>query len=202
MSRSILVVFAHPALQKSRVGKVLAHAAEQVDGVHVHDLYEIYPDFDIIPGAEQRLLEAHDIIVLQYPFYWYSVPALLKEWFDLVLQHGWAYGKDGHRLEGKQCLAAITCGGGAKAYSSKGMNRFTIRELLAPVEQTAQLCGMEWLGPFAVHGTHTLSDTEVQQYAVDYRRILEALRDDRIDLKQANRRTHINLDLQAVIKEG
>ncbi len=202
MSRSILIVFAHPALQKSRVGTVLASAASQVVGVHMHDLYEVYPDFDIDIKAEQALLEAHDTIVLQHPFYWYSVPSLLKEWFDLVLQHGWAYGTDGHRLEGKQCLTAITCGGGAEAYSSKGMNRYTVRELLSPVEQTVRLCGMNWLGPFVVHGTHTLSDTEIQQHAVDYRRVLEALRDDQFDQKQANRRATVNLDLQAVIKES
>jgi len=202
MPRSILIVFAHPALQKSRVGTVLATAAGQVEGVHLHDLYETYPDFDIAIKREQSLLEAHDAIVLQHPFYWYSVPALLKEWFDLVLQHGWAYGADGHRLQGKACMTAITCGGGADAYSSKGMNRFPIRDFLAPVEQTARLCGMDWLGPFVVHGTHTLSDTAIQQHAVDYRRVLEAIRDGRLDRKQADRRSHINLDLQAVIKEG
>ena len=68
----------------------LRDAAAANPRVTVHDLYEAYPDFDI--DAEQRLLEAHDIVIFQQPFYWYSVPPLIKQWCDLVLEHGWAYG--------------------------------------------------------------------------------------------------------------
>ena len=55
-----------------------------------------------IPKREQELLLQHKIIVWQHPFYWYSSPALLKEWIDLVLEHGWAYGRKGDMLKGKK----------------------------------------------------------------------------------------------------
>ena len=74
----ILILFAHPALQKSRVNALLAAAARPVPGVTFHDLYEAYPDFDIDVAREQKLLLDHDVIVFQHPFYWYSCPALLK----------------------------------------------------------------------------------------------------------------------------
>ena len=78
----VLVLFAHPAVQKSRLNVRLAAAACGLPGVTFHDLYETYPDFNIDVPAEQARLEAHEVIVLQHPFYWYSGPALLKEWLD------------------------------------------------------------------------------------------------------------------------
>jgi glutathione-regulated potassium-efflux system ancillary protein KefG len=90
---------------------------------------------------------AHDVIALQFPFYWYSMPALLKEWLDLVWLHGFAYGKTGHALRGKRLFVATTTGGGQRALSPEGGNRFTMDEFLRPLEQTAYLCGMVWESP-------------------------------------------------------
>jgi glutathione-regulated potassium-efflux system ancillary protein KefG len=187
MSRSrVLVLFAHPALEKSRVNRHLLAAARDLDGVHVHDLYEAYPDFHVDVGREQALLVDHDVIVLQHPFFWYSAPSLVKEWFDLVLEHGWAYGRNGTALHGKRLLSAVTTGGPERAYGQEGRNRFTVRQLLAPVEQTAVLCGMDYLPPFIVHGTHTITPDEITGHASDYRRILEGLRDGSLDLTRAD----------------
>jgi glutathione-regulated potassium-efflux system ancillary protein KefG len=202
MPHRILIVFAHPSLRRSRTGLPLAAAVSDLEGCSLHDLYEAYPDGDIDVEHEKERLLAHDVIVLQHPFYWYSVPPLLKEWIDLVLEFGWAYGPDGDRLRGKGWMSAITTGGGLEAYARRGQNRYTVRELLAPIEQTGRLCGMEWLGPFVVHATHRLSDTEIRQHAVDYRRLLEAIRDGRFDRKKADKLTHLNADLAAVIREG
>jgi len=94
----ILILFAHPALQKSRVNRVLAGEVRDLDGVAFNDLYERYPEFDIDVTYEQGLLLSHDVIVFHHPFFWYSTPSLLKEWQDLVLAHGWAYGREGTAL--------------------------------------------------------------------------------------------------------
>ena len=56
-------------------------------------------NFFIDVHAEQKLLLDHDIIIWQHPFYWYSAPAIIKEWMDLVLEHGFAYGENGRSLE-------------------------------------------------------------------------------------------------------
>ncbi len=173
--REVLVLLAHPALHRSRVNRVLRDAVP--DGVRVHDLYEAYPEFDVDVPREQALLEDHDVVVLQHPFYWYSTPALVKQWLDLVLEHGWAYGSGGVALAGKWMLSALTAGGRESSYRPDGTNRYTIRQLLAPLEQTAKLCGMEWLPPFVVHGTHLLDAAGIRRSADDYRRVLTALRD-------------------------
>ena len=197
---NILILFAHPALEKSRVHRRLAAAVRGLPGVTFHDLYEAYPDFDVDVRREQELLTAHDVVVVQHPFYWYSTPALVKQWEDLVLEHGWAYGREGKALHGKYWLSAITTGGPEAAYQSGQLNRFSIRELLAPLEQTARLCGMPFLPPFVVHGTHRLQPFEIDQACADYRRTIEGLRDGTLDLDAAQQFPRLNSNLDAILR--
>jgi glutathione-regulated potassium-efflux system ancillary protein KefG len=195
----ILILFAHPALQKSRVNKQLIQRVRDLDGITFHDLYEAYPDFHIHVKKEQALLQEHDIIVFQHPLFWFSIPSLLKEWQDLVLEHRWAFGKEGVALRGKKLLSAVSTGGRESLYRREGSNRFTIRELLAPIDQLAHLCGMDYLPPFVVHGTHTLTESEIARHAEDYRAILTALRDNRVDLEAAGKFPRLNSRLDEII---
>lgn len=186
--RRVLVLFAHPVLERSRVNRRLVDAIRDLSDVMVHDLYEAYPTFAIDIAREQELLREHDVIVFQHPFYWYSTPAILKEWQDLVLEHGWAYGPGGTALRGKITLNATTTGGPAAAYRADGYNRFTVRQLLAPWEQTANLCEMRFLAPFVVHAAlRVVGDDDLGARRDGYRRLIEGLRDDRIDLDRAQR---------------
>jgi glutathione-regulated potassium-efflux system ancillary protein KefG len=138
--------------------------------------------------------------VFQHPFYWYSTPAILKEWQDLVLQHGWAYGVGGTHLRGKITLNVVSTGGPATAYQRGGYNRFSVRELLAPWDQTAYLCGMRFLAPFVVHGAlKVASDADVAASRASYVRLLEALRDDRIDLDAAAQAQNLADELDSVM---
>jgi glutathione-regulated potassium-efflux system ancillary protein KefG len=180
----ILILFAHPAFERSRVHRRLVDAVEDLPGITFHDLYEAYPDFDVDVRHEQELLARHDVIVLQHPLFWYSTPPLVKQWEDLVLEHGWAYGTGGSALHGKRLLSAISAGGPERAYRPGGYNRFSLRQLLTPLEQTARLCGMEYLPPFVVFGTHRLGDQAIGEATREYRSLLEALRDDRLDLER------------------
>ena len=174
MSR-VLILFAHPALHKSRVNRHLLDAVRGLDDVTIRDLYEEYPDLHIDVDREQALLAEHDVVVWQHPFFWYSCPALLKEWLDLVLEYGFAYGEGGDALRGKRALTAITTGGPTESYEASGLNRYSIPQLLAPFEQTARLCGMDYLEPFVVHGTHRLSKAEISTHADAYRTRIAAL---------------------------
>ena len=180
---SILILFTHPALEKSRVHRRLLRSLPPLPALTLNDLYENYPDYDVDVRREQGLLSAHDIIVFQHPFYWYSVPPLLKQWQDLVLEHGWAYGSKGTALRGKRTLHVVSTGGSAVAYRHQGDNRFTVRELLAPWEQTARLCGMEFLPPFVIHGTHGLTAAGLESEADRYRAFLVGLHDGTLQPK-------------------
>lgn len=201
-SRRVLVLFAHPALQRSRVNRILVLGVDEMAGVTFHDLYESYPDLGIDVAREQELLLAHDVVVFHHPFFWYSTPAILKEWQDLVLEHGWAYGHEGTALRGKIALTAVTTGGRETAYSPEGYGGRAVREFLAPIEQTARLCGMSYLAPFVAHGTHAMTPEQMTRHAEDYQRLLAALRDDRLDLEAASAfdLPHLNPNLDRLIR--
>ncbi len=174
--KKTLILFAHPAFQKSRVNRVLADTVRALPNVTFHDLYEQYPDLDIDVAREQQLLLEHEVILFQHPFYWYSIPALLKEWQDLVLEYGFAYGEHGTKLSGKVWAQAMTLGGSEQAYTREGHNRFTVRELLAPIDQTAFLCGMHFPPPFLVHDAlHQDPVHEIPRHARRYQAFIEAL---------------------------
>ena len=195
MPNKVLVVVAHPALEASVANRRMARSVAGLEGVVVHDLYEPYPDFEIAVTAEQDLLVAHDVIILLHPLYWYSAPALLKEWLDLVLEHGFAYGRTGNALVGKILMNALSTGGQDDAYNPEGRNRFTIRQLLAPFDQTAHLCGMIFLPPFIVYRGRALSGKEMAEHAVAFRRCVIALRDGSIDIASIVDLDQINADL-------
>jgi glutathione-regulated potassium-efflux system ancillary protein KefG len=173
----ILVTLAHPDLASSRANKRLLEVARDIEGVTVNDLYARYPDFKIDVKREQQLLLDHDLLVLQFPFYWYSCPALLKEWEDRVLEQGFAFPPGvGDALKGKHWLTVTTAGGSEDAYRSGGFNNYTMSELLRPFQQTANLCGMVWHPPFVVHsilpagisGYKSLTDEELDRRVGQY----------------------------------
>ncbi|WP_289093876.1 NAD(P)H-dependent oxidoreductase [uncultured Bifidobacterium sp.] len=168
-----LVLVFHPHLHDgSRINRTLAATAAAVPGVTVRDEYALYPDFRIDAEAEQQALLAADRVVWQFPFYWYSSPALLKQWEDVVLQHGWAYGTGGDKLHGKELMAAVSVGGSIDKYRHDGAFGVTGPELLKPLETTAKHIGMTWLKPFAIHGTMTISDEELSEAARRYAELL------------------------------
>ena len=176
--KKILVLFSHPKFEKSRVNEALINHITGKEKVTIHDLYEEYPDFHIDVVREKELLSQHDIIIWHHPFYWYSCPPLMKQWMDMVLEFNWAYGPEGNALQNKTCLNVITTGGSREVYCSEGYNSFTIRQFLRPFEQTAILCGMTYFPPFAVMGTHTLSDEDLNDYKNNYGKLIDLLQAD------------------------
>ncbi len=202
-NKRILILFAHPALEKSRVNVRLLRGVRDLNGVTVNDLYQHYPHFLIDVQREHELLEAHDIIVFQHPFYWYSAPALLKEWQDLVLEYGYAYGNDGGALNGKRLINVITVGGAESSYCQQGTNHYTMQELLQPFEQTARFCGMHYLPPFVVHDTLNMrGDGDVLPHVEDYQQLLIALHEDRLPYQSAAGLHRVNANLPELLGSG
>ncbi len=190
--KKILILFAHPAFHKSRINKILVEGIDQIEGVTFHDLYQWYPELDIDISKEQALLNEHDVVIFHHPFFWYSTPPILKEWQDLVLEHDWAYGSKGNALVGKLFFNVITTGGKREAYCAKGYNNYTVRQLLAPLEQTARLCKMIFLPPYAIHGTYSITPKEVVEHRKKYFDLLAILRRDTLDVKKAQQSLYMN----------
>ena len=171
----ILVLYAHPYPRHSRACKALLAAVQDLPNLETRSLYDLYPDFDIDVAAEQAALSRADLVVWLHPIYWYSAPSMLKHWFDVVLLRGWAYGAGGVALHGKQCLWAVSAGGDKESYSVSGMHQQPFEHFIAPIEQTARFCGMQWHAPVVVYGSHTVGDAELAAIADNFRARLLAL---------------------------
>ncbi len=179
---NLIVYYAHPGHRLSRANLAMRKAAQDLDRITFVDLYAEYPRFDIDIDREQARLLDHDVILFQFPMFWYSTPSLIKEWLDLVLEHGFAYGAGGDKLAGKILMLAITAAGPEEAYSKGGYQHFPIRTFLTPLEQTANLCDMRFAVPFVLYGSlKAAGDGRTDRHATAWRALLLAIRDDRHD---------------------
>jgi glutathione-regulated potassium-efflux system ancillary protein KefG len=194
--QNILILFAHPLFEKSQINKILVENLPISSSITFHDLYEEYPEFDVDIQKEQALLLQHDIIIWHHPLYWYSCPPLLKQWIDLVLEYGWAYGKSGNALKDKIIFQTITTGGSQENYCAEGKDRYTIPELLEPFNQTAMVCKMNYLPPFVIHGTHNMSETEAKQMSELYNSLLNHIIQNGFD-SEAKKSHYLNHWIQA-----
>lgn len=178
--KNILVIAGHPELSRSIGNKTILEELEKHygDAIEIRRLCDLYPDYKIDIKAEQEALVRADVIVLQYPVFWYNVPALLKKWMDDVFQHGFSHGSKGKALHGKKFLLSFTTGADEKVY--KEVLAHDIPDLMPPFMETAALCGMEWVDPVYSYGVknHPLmgSDNEsARKIGIDHAKRLIAV---------------------------
>lgn len=160
----ILVLSAHRTPDNSRINQAQVAALRELPGITVHELMREYPDYQIDVAREQALLNAHQHIVMMFPFYWYSSPAILKEWQDAVLTYGFAYGSHGTALQGKSLQLIVSTGGDDKAYTSQGYNRYPALDLLQPFHAVANRTGMDFLPPMLIQGANNMTDDQVPDH--------------------------------------
>jgi NAD(P)H dehydrogenase (quinone) len=135
-------------------------------------------------ASEQQKLLAADAVILQFPLWWFGMPAILKGWVDRVFAYGLAYGFKGagnrYRygdggLKGKRALLSVTVGGAAEDYSPRGING-PIEQLLFPITHgTLFFPGMDVLPTHAVYGTGRISAEDVTAAKAAWRFRLERL---------------------------
>lgn len=176
----IVVLVAHPQMEHSRINRRLMRAARRLPAsaespvIVVRDLYALYPDYLIDVDAEQALIASARLIVWQHPIHWYSMPPLMKLWLDEVLAFGWAYGPGGTVLRGKDLWLVATTGGPQESYHPHSYNRYFFEDFLPPYEQTASLCGMRFLPPLTLHGSHRVEEAEVEAHVGVYSQRLQS----------------------------
>ncbi|MCH4247957.1 MAG: NAD(P)H-dependent oxidoreductase [Acinetobacter populi] len=160
----ILIIIAHPDIENSIINqtwiKALQHYPEQFT---LHHLDKTYPDGKIDIVAEQRLIEEHHSIVLQFPIYWFNCPPLLKSWLDQVLSHGWAYGSQGKKLFNKKVGLAVSTGIREEDYSKAGRYHYSLAEILRPFEVTFGYINADYQSFFAFYGTEISPDIAQQK---------------------------------------
>ncbi|WP_170470227.1 NAD(P)H-dependent oxidoreductase [Ruegeria arenilitoris] len=176
-----LVLTAHPNLNTSRINRAWFDALSDAADVTTRDLTAIGgPEMRFDIEAEQALLLAHDRIVFQFPFYWYSAPPVMKSWMDQVLSYGFAYGPGGDQLKGREFLILVSTGGPEHSYHAGGYNNYSMAEFLKPFQQTANLAGMTYLRPFVSHGMALATADQIEATVPD---MLAHLTDPDLDPK-------------------
>lgn len=164
----ILVVATHPNIGESKINSMWLEGLKKENNVTVRFLDEIYPDRKINVEEEQKYLLEADRVVFQFPFYWYSMPSLLRDYFDDVLVYGWAFGPNGEALKGKEFLVALSVGAPEYSYQGGSYNNFTITELLRPLEATANALQMIYVPYFAIFDTPRLTDEDIESSVIKY----------------------------------
>lgn len=142
----ILVLSGHPHYKTSVANRaIISHFQKLVPEAEIVSLGDLYPDFNIDVEREQERILGADIIVMEFPIWWYSSPSLMHRYVEEVFTHGFAYGQSRH-LAGKRLVLSFTSGAPAAAYSPEGYQYFTIDSLMPPFVAMAHLTGMLWGG--------------------------------------------------------
>ena len=175
----ILILLAHPTLLRSENNKALLKTSLEADSVNVVDLYAEYPNYRIRIVREQERLLEHDVLVFMFPLYWYSTPSILKEWQDLVLESGFAYGANGNALSNKKFLCCITAGASEKFYLQDTDKHYSLRSFLTPLEQMSRVTGMQFIPPYILFDSRTAKEEDrLDTWLETWKKVLNALKND------------------------
>ncbi len=159
-----LILSAHRTPNTAVINKALVNALKDLPDVTLHELSRAYPDYKIDVAREHQLLDAHQRLVMMFPFYWYSSPAILSEWQDAVLTYGYAYGSEGNALQGKTLQLVVSTGGNEQAYTAEGYNRYPVESLLLPFHAMANRTGMHYAAPLLLQGANSLTDSLLEKH--------------------------------------
>ncbi|WP_095077052.1 NAD(P)H-dependent oxidoreductase [Pseudomonas sp. Irchel s3h17] len=153
----------------------LVYALEQRLGVKSQSLAaDIQAELD-------KLLWA-DLLILNFPIFWFSAPAMLKGWIDRVLVSGICYGGkrfyDQGGLSGKQALVTVTLGGREHMFG-EGAIHGPLQDMLRPILRgTLAYVGFDVLEPFVAWHVPYISDEARQAFLIDYGLRLQRLEDE------------------------
>lgn len=168
MGKNILILSAHPDIEKSKACSAMLNVIKDIENVKVVDIYKtplkVENYIDDVKNA--------DVLVFQFPFWWGSAPAMLKSWLDTFML-GFL---ENPGMKGKSLLIATTTGVAEEEYHSGGAEQFTVDEILRPYQVTAIYSGMTYLKPFVLYGT-MMPDAEQQicKRTKDYKVLIESL---------------------------
>lgn len=145
--KNILVISGHTNLNDSYANKtILEELTRTLPEAEYVYLDRLYPDFRVDAETEQQRLVRADIIVFQFPLFWYSAPSILNRYVEEVFKHGFSHGSTGDKLMGKQLVLSFTSGAPESMYQKGGLQNYPIEDFLPPFKQTTNLCRLKWEG--------------------------------------------------------
>ena len=156
--KNVLIISGHTNLTNDSVANktIIEELRKAHTEYQFNVLSEAYPNYVFDVEAEQEKLRRADVIVFQFPVFWYSMPSLLRKWIEDVVVHGFAYGSEGTALQGKKLIASFTTGGPAEAYTAESFVGYT------QLKPTANLCGLQLQPYVCTFGVSYANRTDAQ----------------------------------------
>ncbi|WP_218966845.1 NAD(P)H-dependent oxidoreductase [Snodgrassella alvi] len=177
-----LMILAHPDFDHSIANKAIsAELVLKMPDLEIRNIHHLYPDYQIDISAEQAALLRHKLIILQYPMYWFNMPAILKIWFDQVFSYQFAYGSKGDKLKNKKLLVSMTVGQPEENFKLE--NHFLINDFLQAVKKSAEYAQMDYLGYIGLYGVSPVAGmvkeervTKIQQHSLKLFNLIQQYR--------------------------
>ena len=166
-----LIIMSHPDVVQSSSQQFLLAAIKGEEQIQIRHLESILAEkesnhFD--KRIERACLQEADRIILQFPFYWYQCPSVMKQWMDEVLTLNLS-----QKNKEKELGIVVIVGAKKERYTAGGSVGFGIEELLRPYQALANQLGWEYQTPFVIYQFQYLPETQKQQLLVDYLYYLE-----------------------------
>ena len=145
--KNVLIISGHTDSNESVANKtILEHVAQLMPQAEIVRLDILYPDFKIDVEVEQARLIKADVIVFQFPMFWYSMPSLLHRYVEQTFAHGFSHGRTGDKLKGKKLLLSFTSGAPEDMYRYDGLQNYPIDDFMPPFKQMCNLCQLAGKG--------------------------------------------------------
>lgn len=158
-SPHVLVVSGHPHLERSLANRTIIETVRrELPEAEIIDLGQMYPNYAFDVPLEQERVRNADIIVMQYPAYWYTAPALMKKWQEDVITFGFAHDAEGGLLGGRTLIVSVTSGAPESDYTIGARMNRPMEEFQYPVMQMAALCGINFGGMVYSGGYRVTAD--------------------------------------------
>lgn len=176
-----LLLLAHPKLSESVVNKFLIDQLKQekLENLTIRNLQSCIKNNHFNIEEEQKSLLEADRIIFQFPLFWYSYPAILKQWIDEVFTPGFAYGRKGKelgtKLIDKQFSVITTIGSTEEMYIPGGIVGFSANELLRHIQATVEYTGAVYTYPHFIYGSAFLKEeTELMNRFEKYKEYISS----------------------------
>ena len=166
-----LIIMSHPDVTQSTSQQFLLATIKGEEQIQIRHLESILAEreskhFD--KSIERACLQEADRIFLQFPFYWYQCPSVMKQWMDEVLTLNLS-----QKYKKKELGIVVIVGAKKDRYTAGGSVGFGIEELLRPYQALANQLGWEYQTPFVIYQFQYLPETQKQQLLVNYLYYLE-----------------------------
>ena len=161
-----VVIYGHPDYLNSFANKtILEQFSKNCPDAEIRNIAQLYPDGKIDVETEQKKLLEADVLIFEFPFWWYSCPSIMHKYMEQVLTHNFAYGPEGNALQDTKFILSFTTGGNREAYTKDGYQHYTIEDFMPQFIAMSNLTGMQLVDTIVSYGMVIMDPSDTDHIA-------------------------------------